>query len=286
MNNYRIPEIAKKYVEYDMIVAHTQLPEFPDDRTRLLYMFLDKSSSVQHVSELYSLVTSLVQMGLDTHDLIDAADTALAEKAMRSRQLKVLAGDYYSSRFYQLLSQAGQIETVKLISQAVCDVNRLKMSLYLKMKQLKMSAEEYAAHHIGIKSVLFLPFANMMEGAYSLMWPELMHNLSQCELVIKELERDDSPANFNGSWAFWHVLQNGARDEKKRLRDGALDSVGIRTILMKYKIRDQLTGMLSHSVAQIQAIGQKFDSDAIRRELAKIGEPFQRYLTGPVLKEV
>jgi len=286
MNNYRIPEIAKKYVEYDMIVAHTQLPEFPDDRTRLLYMFLDKSSSVQHVSELYSLVTSLVQMGLDTHDLIDAADTALAEKAMRSRQLKVLAGDYYSSRFYQLLSQAGQIETVKLISQAVCDVNRLKMSLYLKMKQLKMSAEEYAAHHIGIKSVLFLPFANMMEGAYSLMWPELMHNLSQCELVIKELERDDSPANFNGSWAFWHVLQNGARDEKKRLRDGALDSVGIRTILMKYKIRDQLTGMLSHSVAQIQAIGQKFDSDGIRRELAKIGEPFQRYLTGPVLKEV
>lgn len=286
MNNYRIPEIAKKYVEYDMIVAHTQLPEFPDDRTRLLYMFLDKSSSVQHVSELYSLVTSLVQIGLDTHDLIDAADTALAEKAMRSRQLKVLAGDYYSSRFYQLLSQAGQIDTVKLISQAVCDVNRLKMSLYLKMKQLKMSAEEYAAHHIGIKSVLFLPFANMMEGAYSMLWPELIQNLSQCELAVKELNRDDSPASFGGSWAFWHILQIGARDEKKRLREGGFDAGGIRTMLMKYKIRDQLMEMLSHSVAQIQAIGQKFDSDAIRRELAKIGEPFQRYLTGPVLKEV
>ena len=69
MNSYRIPEIAKQYTEYDMIQIHTDLPDFPEFRTRLLFAFLNGNSKLSSSSELYTLATSLVQLGLDTHDI-------------------------------------------------------------------------------------------------------------------------------------------------------------------------------------------------------------------------
>ena len=54
-----------------MIQAHTELPEFPDTRTRLLFTFLSNQRTPLLHSELYALVVSLVQLGMDTHDMID-----------------------------------------------------------------------------------------------------------------------------------------------------------------------------------------------------------------------
>ena len=126
MNSYRIPEIAKQYTEYDMIQTHTDLPDFPEFRTRLLFAFLNGNNKLSSSSELFTLATSLVQLGLDTHDLVTVSNDVKEKKAARSRQLKVLAGDYFSSRFYQSLAQAGQIEMIKQLSNAICEVNRLK----------------------------------------------------------------------------------------------------------------------------------------------------------------
>ena len=56
--------------------------------------------------------------------LVTASNDVKEKKAARSRQLKVLAGDYFSSRFYHLLAQAGQIEMIKQLSNAICEVNR------------------------------------------------------------------------------------------------------------------------------------------------------------------
>ena len=64
------------------------------------------------------MVVSLVQLGMDTHDMVDdIGERRGAGNALRARLL-VLAGNYYSSRFYHLLSQAGQIEMVRRISNA------------------------------------------------------------------------------------------------------------------------------------------------------------------------
>ncbi len=61
MDKVLIADVAKKYTEYDLIRSNTDLPEFPNFRTELLFAFLRLSpSSVGH-SELFSLVTSLAQ---------------------------------------------------------------------------------------------------------------------------------------------------------------------------------------------------------------------------------
>lgn len=286
MNTYRVPEIAKKYTEYDMIVTHTELPDFPESRIRLLFTFLKRSSAVSEQSELYSLVTSLVQMGMDTHDMVDQDNKKTDKAASRSRQLKVLAGDYFSSRFYQLLSQTGQIELVKLLSGAVCEVNRLKMSLYTRMKQLKMTAEEYIQHNVGIKSQLFLSFNKFMEDKYKSVWPEFLRAFTQCEVLLQEMGRSVKTQSFHGSWAYWHILQSGSKEERKRLNDDKLDAAHVHQVMDKYNVLPQLHEMLDGQVKNLLGVIRQFDSDKLKKDLMQLSEPFLQAVSAPIaLKE-
>ena len=111
MDAYQIPRLASRYMHHDMIEKYADLPEFPHLRTRLLHIFLQKGGIPSVMgNELYALVTSLLQLGLDTHDRVDNDSRGLDDFRKRAMQLKVLAGDYFSSRFYYLLSQAEQID--------------------------------------------------------------------------------------------------------------------------------------------------------------------------------
>lgn len=100
MTHNRIPQLIHKYTGHDMIQTYTELPAFPDSRIRLLVACMKASGISPANQDLYASVVSLVQMGLDTHDLIDTHTGHQSETEMRSRQIKVLGGDYFSSRFY------------------------------------------------------------------------------------------------------------------------------------------------------------------------------------------
>ncbi|OPH60908.1 heptaprenyl diphosphate synthase [Paenibacillus ferrarius] len=288
MNSYRIPEIAKQYTDYDMIQIHTDLPDFPELRTRLLFAFLNGSSKLSASSELFALATSLVQLALDTHDMVIASNDIKEKKAARSRQLKVLAGDYFSSRFYHLLAQAGQIEIIKQLSEAICEVNRLKMNLYIKMKQLKLTAEDYLHQTVEIKSQLFLSFSDLMSDTYEQDWPDILRSFAQCEIIFEEIFHIEAIASFRGSWAFWHILQHGTKEERKQLHAEESDQTKVRTLLHKYNIKSQLYQMLDTHTKQLQAIVQQLDSDKLISELFHIGEPFLRFLAKPskVMEEI
>ncbi|MBM7564485.1 heptaprenyl diphosphate synthase component 1 [Paenibacillus sacheonensis] len=277
MKPYRIPEIAKKYVEYDMIQAHTELPDFPDARARLLFAFLSNQRTPLLHSELYALVVSLVQLGMDTHDMIDESGR-LAEKEMRSRQLKILAGDYYSSRFYQLLAQAGQVGMIKRISNGVCEVNKLKVNFYMRMKQLKLNAEDYLNQCVQLKTELFTVFTEIMDEKMTRIWTELLQGLGRCEVLMDELIRSDKPERFSHSWGYWHVLGVGTDEEKRKLEGKPLEPSFAAALLSAYDIRGQLSAKISQSVSQVQAIAARLDSEKLMRELQQIGETFLRPL--------
>jgi heptaprenyl diphosphate synthase len=285
MNSYRIPEIAKQYTDYDMIQTYTDLPGFPEFRTRLLFAFLNGSSKVKDTGELFALVTSLVQMALDTHDLVSISNHEKEKKAARSRQLQVLAGDYFSARFYHLLAQAGQIELVKQLSSAICEVNRLKMNLYLMMKQLKLTAEDYIQQSVDIKAQLFLSFTEWMEDVYDKVWPELLHAFTQCEVLFEELFRVESTDEFRNSWGYWYIWDNGSKEERKQLQMDEPDPAKIKTLLHKYNISSQLYQMLEIHVELLCTKIQQLHSDKLISELFHIGQPFLTYLSKPKVVE-
>jgi heptaprenyl diphosphate synthase len=287
MNSYQIPEMAKKYMEHDMIQKHTELPLFPEYRTRLLYAFLSKHSTLSGYSELFSLVTSLVQMGLDTHDLVSVTNQAKETKAARSRQLKVLAGDYFSSRFYYLLSHAGQIDLIGIISRAICEANRLKVNLYQMMKQLKCSAEDYIKQSVEVRTQLYLAFAGLMEGSVHGSWPVILNQFTQCEVLLMEISKSEKTQQFRDSWGFWHVMQHATKEERKHLQSENPDPGKIRSIWLKYKVTTQLYQMLDAAIRQLQDSLQSLESKELGKELILIGEPFKRYLSRPrALEEI
>ncbi|MEK0314128.1 heptaprenyl diphosphate synthase component 1 [Cohnella sp. 56] len=278
MTRKAIAHIARKYTDYDMITKHTDLPEFPEGRVRLLQSVLRDQQELGAQAELYPLVTSLVQMGLDTHDMVENAvgDTKAGTLQMRARQMKVLAGDYFSSRFYHLLSQAGQIETVKRLSEAVCEVNRIKVSLYGKMKQMRLDAEEYVNDSSAIRGVLFMSFGHLMTGLYAKLWPELVDQFSRCELFLLELLRLERPDRLSESWGVWHVLREGSDEDRRALEERRHDQGLLGQLMDKYGVADKLASLLRQSASRLQSMLPDLPSDKLAAELQSLIEPFLR----------
>ncbi len=276
MSRSRIDQLASKYMSHDMISLHTELPDFPNGRISLLYTLLSHQPQAASHKELLSVVTSLVQMGLDTHDMVENATGAAAvgTLGMRTQQLRVLAGDYFSSRFYHLLSQAGQIETIRRLSEAVCDINRLKMSFYGKAKQMKMNAEEYLQYGVDLKAGLFLSFTDAMNGLHAKLWPELVSRFSRCELLLQEIGKVEQTSSLSDSWGVWHILQEGTEEDRRQLEDGKADSGMIKALMNKYGVSEKLGALLLQSVAQLQTLVQRFQSDKLTKELQPLLEPF------------
>ena len=187
MKPYCVPEKTEKYAGYDMIRKHTAIPALPDARLRLLHVFLEASEFAGR-SEVYGTVTALLQTGLDIHDRVAPGDDSEEEQAMRTRQLKVLAGDYYSSRFYELLAAAGEVEMIAELSRAIADVNRRKMELYLRIQGGKVpELREYLDEVAGIKVRLFEGFDGLLKGALSAHWQTLLNLVGLCEAAVEEL---------------------------------------------------------------------------------------------------
>lgn len=285
MNAFHIPELAKRFTDYDMIQTHTELPDFPASRTRLLCAFLEQHPQADKNGELYALATSLVQMGIDTHEMVSVSNDVKEKKAVRSRQLKVLAGDYFSSGFYQLLSQAGQIDMVRQLSAAICEVNRLKMTFYVRMKQLKLSAEDYIHTAVKIRTQLFEHFNRLMDGVQHRLWPEILYGIAQCEVLAVEIIRSDNTKEFRGSWGYWLILQNGTRDERKHLESPEHEEGKLRPMLLKYNIKGQLYSMLEEQVQLVLDKAKQLDSEKLMQELVHIGEPFLSMVRQPKVLE-
>ncbi len=283
MTRKPLAQLAQKYMDYDMISIHTDLPEFPEGRIRLLHAMLAHQPASATRNEMLAVVASLVQMGLDTHDMVD--DEPAPERggliAMRARQLKVLAGDYFSGRFYNILSQAGQIEMVRRLGDAICELNRIKVHFYSRMKQMKLDAEEYLLHGAELKSGLFKSFTHLMGGLYERLWPEVVGSFARCELLMQEMARMEKPGVLGGSWGVWHILQEGTEEDRRAVVEKKDDPSLLRPLLDKYSVSEKLAGLLGQAVAHLQSLLQRLPSDKLAKELQPLVEPFLRAI-GPV----
>lgn len=277
MNPFRVAEMTKPYTDYDMIQKHTSLPELAEYRARLLLVFLNKTNQNFEQNEIITVATSLVQLGLDTHDLVPVSNLQKEEKDARSRQLKVLAGDYFSSRFYHILAQAGQIEMIKQLSDAICEVNRSKMNLYLRMKQQKMTAAEYLEQSVLIKMQLFLSFEPLFAGEQLQIWADILKMFALGEVIAIEIERSENLDKFHTSWSYWHILESASKEEKKQLQSGEPDK--LLQLNLKYNSTSSLQVMLDQNMQQLSRQIEQIGLESLKQELRLIFESFFKYQT-------
>lgn len=268
MKPYRIPQLAKPYTDYDMIQRHTELPPFSDGRGHLLYIFLGCSRGTGfQQGELFTLVTSLVQLGLDTHESIDRYQDEPGGDVMRTRQLKVLAGDYFSSWFYHLLARQGQIEMVGMLSAAIADFNVMKANLYGQMSGRLVPAEQYLKHTVQLNMRLFLSFTPMIEESLRDIWEKLLVEFSQCETVAQELRRGAAPASALGGYAYWRVMESATEEERQQLQGQTLDLKDWKMLKLRCKCDAQLTDKLHGSLESIQGLLQGIRDEELAGQL-------------------
>lgn len=284
MKKYRISEAADQYVNYDMIHLHTELPSYSEPRLKLLFAALNQSEQTRERSELYTLVTSLVQLGMDTHDLVDTEVGPRTEKQMRSRQLKILAGDYFSARFYQLLAAVGEEQLIGKISKAVADVNRLKVSFYEKVMSASMTAEEYLSNRIHIKSKLFEPFQQLLIAPLSQRWKELLHHITRFEVVVEELKDYEHAGGYARSYMYWSLLDIATLEEQQSVLNNMQASYA--PLVEKYNLKNYLLDALHLAFLSIQHLLEHEQLKQFKQELLDLLTEMKEQLIRYDLKSI
>ncbi|MBA4495605.1 heptaprenyl diphosphate synthase component 1 [Paenactinomyces guangxiensis] len=102
-------------------------PPVPVFFVRVLHLMLRSLGVSEKRIHVFCVSTTLLQMGLVTHDRVSLAEQ-LSPEEMRERQLMVLSGDYYSSLFYHLLSKHQEIEGIHCLAKATSLINEIKMT--------------------------------------------------------------------------------------------------------------------------------------------------------------
>lgn len=280
MNFNQVSELMDKYVTYDMIQLHTELPSYPDIRSRLLFLFLQDEPSTTNRNVLFTLSTSLIQMGLDTHELVSTSNHIKEKTIARSRQLRVLAGDYFSARFYQLLGEAGHLDVILQLSTAICEVNRLKMNFYEMLKKLKFTSSTYTTYRIEMHKKLFDTFTSYLPMSKQQIWQDLLEMFSRCEIHYNEITGAENEFPQK-QWKYWHMFEVATKEERKLLEGNSIDVAKYQLLLHKYDIQTALVECFSKQVERLKVTIQLLDNHYFIQELHKIADPFYRLIAQP-----
>ncbi len=117
-------------VQHPYLHKYIQSPEIDEDKLLLLISILDKVKLSETVLKNYALTTMLIQIALDTHELV--SNYSLKEEEKKDRQLTVLAGVYYSGLYYKILADLDEVDMIRSLAEGIKEVNEHKISVYQK----------------------------------------------------------------------------------------------------------------------------------------------------------
>ncbi|MBS4194503.1 heptaprenyl diphosphate synthase component 1 [Lederbergia citri] len=129
VSNYeqQINSIKKKLQQkcyHHFLYKHIEPPELDVDQILFMsYSLRDSSLTVEEI-EAYIMATMLANLALETHE--NVSNPNISTKA---RQLNVLAGDYYSGMYYNLLSEFHNIELIQSLASAIKTINEHKINI-------------------------------------------------------------------------------------------------------------------------------------------------------------
>ncbi|GAB7387505.1 hypothetical protein BSNK01_13420 [Bacillaceae bacterium] len=182
----RITEGIRKKAEYPFMQEYVDYPALPCLRLHLLYLYLKGCGLPWEKIETYCVTAGLIQMGLDSHEQIPVKKEA-NERDIRSRQLTVLAGDYFSSWYYYLLAHVEEIRVIQALAQGIQTVNELKVRLYQRQKSGSFVLDEYLALVKRVDSLLYTSFVELFahRRKQADLWGRMISELSGIERLTQ-----------------------------------------------------------------------------------------------------
>ncbi|AUM64809.1 heptaprenyl diphosphate synthase component 1 [Brevibacillus sp. 7WMA2] len=177
-------------IQQTYIQQYVDVPAMAENRLALLFFFLHENGFTKERAHLLSVATGFVQLGIDTHETVrnHYEKTLVSE---RNRQLTVLAGDYYSSLYYNILADANEIEAIQVLAVGNQLAHETKMKLYIAQKENKLTQETYLSLRKKIDTALYVAFVDKYAKNDSVreFWTSLFEQTSAFEQLIGEWEQ-------------------------------------------------------------------------------------------------
>ncbi|WP_409306033.1 heptaprenyl diphosphate synthase component 1 [Peribacillus sp. SCS-155] len=128
-----LKELIKTSAFHPFLNEFLEVPKIDEDKLLLLLSLFNQLEITDEQRKTYILSTMLIQMALDIHENVNNLELeGKDENEQKDLQLTVLAGDFYSGLYYQLLSRVGNISLVRVLASAIKDINEHKILLYQK----------------------------------------------------------------------------------------------------------------------------------------------------------
>ncbi|WP_416149707.1 heptaprenyl diphosphate synthase component 1 [Salipaludibacillus sp. HK11] len=128
-------EIHEVFESFYRSIKHPYLKKFIDDpvidedQATILFLLLKEKEFPKKYTHDCILTALLVQAALDTHEIVNIHGLG-SEKVKTKRQLTVLAGDYYSSLYYYVLSKIEDVSLIRVLAKSIQEINESKMNIY------------------------------------------------------------------------------------------------------------------------------------------------------------
>src|SRR5574339_191225 len=92
-------------ISHPYLKQFIQTPNIDEDKLLLIISMLDQHGLTKLEMKDFVVTTILIQIALDTHELVSNTTNPIEkESSLKSRQLTVLAGDYFSGLYYKILA--------------------------------------------------------------------------------------------------------------------------------------------------------------------------------------
>ncbi|GIO22619.1 hypothetical protein J11TS1_12000 [Oceanobacillus sp. J11TS1] len=200
---------------YDPYIhKHISYPVIDEEKWKLLLFLIEQHKSLTTVQrEKYIISTMLVQIALDTHDLVPIKQRADTESEIIEKQLQVLSGDYYSGLYYLLLAEAGEVQFIQTLANAIREINELKVTLYYE-EQLPL--ETWLNIKTKLNASLLVHVANYLYGSD-------LESIIQNWLMYQRLDSEEAHYGHSLLRAEWEERNDKATSmpliDEKLIRD-------------------------------------------------------------------
>jgi heptaprenyl diphosphate synthase len=183
-------------VLHPYLMKFIKTPYIDEDKLLLLIAIMDQLELSDKQKKNYALATMLVQIALDTHEQI-TNEKINGIPELTSRQLTVLAGDYYSGLYYKLLADSEDIFMINVLAGGIKEVNEHKISVF---QQEFEGIEKLMASIKVIESSLITKIIDYFQVN---VWYEIVSNL----LLVKRLLHEKRQYSKNGCSQLFETMK-------------------------------------------------------------------------------
>lgn len=156
-----LKEVLTYKMKHTFLDTYIKQPVIDEGKLMALSIIVNNTSLSAEVKKQYIVTTMLVQMALDTHDLVPITNKDHEDESIvASRQLTVLAGDYYSGLYYLLLAEIKDINLIQMLATTIKEISEYKMRIYYKEVD---SFEDYIKLISKIESLLIIRMSEFLK---------------------------------------------------------------------------------------------------------------------------